>query len=56
MADDLGPLGPLLVAGLAILVIAISQPLSGDLWGIPMNLAAILIVGLGGLLGTANPQ
>ena len=55
MTGNLGPFGPLLVAGLAILVIAISQPLSGDLWKIPMNLAAILIIAFGALLGAANP-
>lgn len=56
MAGDLGPLGPLLVAGLAILVFTISRPLSGELWGISLNLVAILIIALGGLLGAANPQ
>ena len=51
---DLGPLGPLLVAGLAIVIIAIQRPLASELGGVSMNLVAVLIVALGGLLGAVS--
>lgn len=54
MTSDLGPAGPLLVAALAIVVIAISWPLTSELWGISMNIVAIVIIALGGLMGAAN--
>lgn len=49
---DLGPFGPLIVAILVIVVLVLTQPIESDLAGIPMNLVAITVVGVGGALGT----
>lgn len=43
---------PLVVAGVAIAIILMTQPISGDIAGLPGNLFAAGIVALGGILGT----
>ncbi len=50
--SELGPYGSLAVAIIVIFVIAYLRPLSGDLGGIPMNWVAVIIVGIGGILGS----
>lgn len=54
MASDLGPLGPLLVAGFVIVYVLIRQPFVSEMAGISINWIAILLVAIGGLLGAVN--
>lgn len=48
---DLGKFGPIFVAVIVIAVLVIQQPLSSDLYGIPMNWVGVVVVAIGGLLG-----
>jgi len=46
--------GPLLVAVLATIVILFTQPISGDILGIPGNLFAVGAVIIGGIAATLS--
>jgi hypothetical protein len=57
MAQDPGPLAPIAVAGIVILILVLNQPLSGEMGGIPLNWVAVATVAVGGLLGALQgPQ
>lgn len=50
-ADGLGPVGVLVLTGIAIVIIAVRQPVSMEVWGISMNWIVILILAFGGVSG-----
>lgn len=49
---DVEEAGPLLVAVIVIAFLVIRQPLSGTLAGVPLNWVGVLVVAVGGLIGT----
>jgi hypothetical protein len=51
-SDELGPYAPLIVSGMVIVILLFMTPLDGRLVGIPINLAAVALVAVGGILGT----
>jgi len=54
MAQDLGPLAPIAVAVLAIILIVAMQPASGDVSGISVNWIAVFFVAIGGILAAVQ--
>lgn len=54
MTTDLGPLGPILVAGFVIVYIAIRWPLASEMGSVSMNFVAMAIVAIGGLVGAVK--
>lgn len=51
-SDELGPYAPLIVSGIVIVILLFMTPLDGKLVGIPINLVAVALVAVGGILGT----
>lgn len=54
MSVDLERAGPILVAVIAIVYILATQPVSGDIYGIPGNLFAVGIVAISGAFVTLS--
>lgn len=48
------PLAPLAVAAFVIVYVLVRWPLSGDFAGLSMNVIAIVVLTIGGLLGAAQ--
>lgn len=54
-ADSLySPLAPLAVAAFVIVYVLVRWPLSGEFAGLSMNVIAIVVLTIGGLLGAAQ--
>ena len=51
---DTGRYGPILVAAIVVGILIVTRPLESELAGISLNLIAVIVVALGGIMGTLS--